>query len=278
MAPSSGANVTSCSSLRHSTVGNWLQRRVSEEGPIMDVMEISGADVGTVVDGSGIERATRVGVGVCFIVFPLIWVFAFAVHPDLLDLRILSAEELIARAHGDALLQFAHALVTLNTAVLVVLTLHFKRLLDRTPYAAAGLFGASLAVVGACMLAADKGALCLTMSALDTLPESEFAQLMPGLMAIFSFKGWMVLVWGLVLMPIGVAIQTIAMMRAGALPQWQLRLLLAGVLFIGFPDGAEIINLTAALLMASAMVPYGIQLLSKRRRTGAESRDPVRTG
>ncbi|MDH3248203.1 MAG: hypothetical protein OEQ47_04545 [Acidimicrobiia bacterium] len=244
----------------------------------MDVMEISGADMGTVVDDSGVERATRVGVGVCFIVFPLIWVFAFAVHPDLLDLRILSAEELIARAHGDALLQFAHALVTLNTAVLVVLTLHFKRLLDRTPYAAAGLLGASLAVVGACMLAADKGALCLTMSALDTLPESEFAQLMPGLLAIFSFKGWMVLVWGLVLMPIGVAIQTIAMMRAGALPQWQLWLLLAGVLFIGFPDGAEIINLTAALLMASAMVPYGVQLLSKRRRTGAESRDPVRTG
>ena len=63
------------------------------------------------------------------------------------------------------------------------------------------------------MLAADKGALCLTMSALDTLPESEFANMMPGLLAIFSFEGWMVVVWGLLLMPIGVAIQTIAMLK-----------------------------------------------------------------
>lgn len=29
-------------------------------------------------------RAKRVGTGVCFIVFPLIWVFAFSVHPGLL--------------------------------------------------------------------------------------------------------------------------------------------------------------------------------------------------
>ncbi len=242
----------------------------------VDIME--KADMGAVVEDSSIARATRVGVGLCFIVFPLIWVFAFAVHPDLLTLRILSPEELIARAHGDALLQFAHALVTLNTAVLVVLTLHFKKLLDRTPYAAAGLVGASLAVVGACMLAADKGALCLTMSALDTLPESEFAQMMPGLLAIFSFKGWMVIVWGLVLMPIGVAIQTIAMMRARALPRWQLWLLLAGLLFIGFPDGAELINLVAATLMAAAMIPYGVQMLTARGRTRSERLDFVATG
>ena len=244
----------------------------------MHMMEDTRAEMARVVEDTPVERATRVGVGLCFIVFPLIWVFAFAVHPDLLDLRILSPEELIARAHGDALLQFAHALVTLNTALLVVLTLHFKKLLDRTPYAAAGLVGASLAVVGACMLAADKGALCLTMSALDTLPESEFAQMMPGLLAIFSFKGWMVLVWGLVLMPIGVAILTIAMLRARSLPRWQLWMLLAGVLFIGFPDGAEVINLAAAALMAAAMVPYGIQLLSRRRNAPIEKPGLVVSG
>jgi hypothetical protein len=44
------------------------------------------------------------------------------------------------------------------------------------------------------------------MSALATLPESEFAEIMAGLLAMISFKGWMVLVRGLVLMPIGVAI------------------------------------------------------------------------
>jgi hypothetical protein len=218
----------------------------------------------TIVDSASIDRARRVGTGLCFIIFPLVWVFAFSVHPNLLDPGILSAEELIERAHGDGLLQFAHALVTLNTAVLVVLTLHFKKLLDHTHLAWAGLVGAALAVLGACLLAADKGALCLTMSAFDTLPESEFAQIMPGLLAIFSFKGWMVLVWGLVLMPIGVAIQTIAMLKTRVLPRWQLWLLLIGVLFIGFPDGAEIINLSAAILMAIAMITYGARLMSTR--------------
>lgn len=67
----------------------------------------------------------------------------------------------------------------------VVLTLHFKKLLDHTRLAWWGLVGAALAVLGACLLAADKGALCLTMSAFDTLPENEFAQMMPGLQAIF---------------------------------------------------------------------------------------------
>ena len=115
------------------------------------------------------------------------------------------------------------------------------------------------------MLAADKGALCLTMSALDTLPEREFGQMMPGLLTIFSLKGWMALVWGLVLLPAGVIVQTAGMLRAGVLPRWQLVLLAASLLFIGFPDGAEIVNLTAALLMTAAMVPHGVRLL----RSGA---------
>ena len=239
--------------------GEKVSRSANPGGAL--AMTITQARSTTEQHRSSTDRVKRIGVGLSFIVFPLIWVFAFAVHPDLLDPRILSAEELIERAHGNGLLQFAHALVTLNTAVLVVLTLHFKKLLDRTPYALAGLVGAALAVVGACMLAADKGALCLTMSALDTLPESEFAQMMPGLLAMFSFKGWMVLVWGLVLMPIGVLIQTVAMMRARLLPKWQLWLLFAGVLFIGFPDGAEIINLTAARRRCRSST-----LLSSRRK------------
>ena len=216
-------------------------------------------------ENNSLEKIKRIGTGVCFILFAAIWVFAFAAHPNLFEPQLLlKPEALIKRAHGDGMLQFAHALVTLNTAVLIVLTIHFMKLLSRTSAAKAGLIGAVFAVIGACMLAADKGALCLTMSAFDTLPENEFAQMMPGLLAIFSFKGWMFLVWGLLLMPIGVLIQTIAMLKTKVLPRWQLILLLIGVLFIGFPDGAEIINLTAAIIMAIAMVPYGINLITNK--------------
>jgi hypothetical protein len=209
-----------------------------------------------------LHRVERWGTGLGFVVFPAVWVFAFAAHPDLLKPQwLLGPEALIRRAHGDGLLQFAHALVTLNTALLVVVALHFKTCLEGTSAAWAGLVGATLAIVGACLLAADKGALCLTMSALDTLPEQDFGQMMPGLVAIFSFKGWMVLVWGLLLMPIGVIIQTVGMLNARVLPGWQVGLLLVSVAFVGFPDGAEIINLMAAVAMAGAMIPYGVKLM-----------------
>ncbi len=213
-------------------------------------------------ENAALRRFKRVGTGLCFIVFPLVWVVAFAAHPGLLKPQLLLGPvQLIQRAHGDGLLQLVHAMVTVNTALLVVVALEYMRLLDGTSAARAGLVGAGLAILGACMLAADKGALCLTMSALDTLPEREFAQMMPGLLAIFSFKGWMALVWGLVLLPVGVLVQTAGMLRARVLPRWQLGLLGASLLFIGFPDGAEIVNLAAALLMTAAMAPYGVRLV-----------------
>ena len=214
-----------------------------------------------------LNRVKTIGTGLSFIVFPLIWVFAFAVHPDLLHPRLmLDAKALILRAHGDTMLQLGHALVTLNAALLVFLTLHYLKLLEHTPAAGFGLAGAAIAVLGACMLAADKGALCLTMSALDTLPDKQFDRMMPGLIAIFSFKGWMVLVWGIVLMPVGVLIQLAGMLKAHVLPRWQLILLFPSIALIGFPDGAEIINLTAAMGMATAMVAYGVTLITHTHR------------
>lgn len=142
------------------------------------------------------SRAKRVGTGLCFIVFPLVFVFAFSVHPGLTTPHLLGPEELIVRAHHARLLQFAHVLVPLSTALLVVVATHFMKLLERASSPWAGLVGASVAVVGAVILAADKGALCLTMTALDTVPESEFAAMMPGLLAMFSMKGSMALLWG----------------------------------------------------------------------------------
>ncbi|MHB1341337.1 MAG: hypothetical protein ACYC77_09205 [Coriobacteriia bacterium] len=224
-------------------------------------------------------RAKRIGTGLCFIVFPLVFVFAFSVHPGLLSPHLLGPEELILRAHNAGLLQFGHVLVTLGTALLVAVAVHFMTLLDRTPCAVAGLVGGAVAILGAIILAADKGALCLTMTALDTVPADTFAQMMPGLLAMFSLKGWMVLLWGIVLLPLGFAIQAVALLRTRALPRWQSALFLIGVLFVGFPDGAEIINLTASLLMAMALVPYGVRMLATAStgapaEAGIESRSP----
>ncbi len=83
--------------------------------------------------------AKRIGTGLAFIIFPLVFVFAFAGHPGLLNPQFLGPEELIVRARGDAMLQFGHALVTLNTGLLVVVALHFMKLLDGTSAAWTGL-------------------------------------------------------------------------------------------------------------------------------------------
>ena len=206
----------------------------------------------------------RIATGLSFIVFPLVFVYAFAGHPNMLNFHFLGPEELILRARGNNTLHFGHAMVTLNTGLLVVAALHFMRLLDKSSSAWAGYVGCVLAVFGSLMLAADKGALCLTMSALETLPDSEFSTFMPGLLAMFSKEGWLVLIWGLLFLPIGFAIQAIALLKSKVIPRWQGILFLIGILFIGTPDGVEFINLTAAIIMSIAFVPYGFKMIKNK--------------
>lgn len=208
------------------------------------------------------SQIQQIGTGAAIILFPLIFIFAFSTHPGLLKPQLLKPLEIIWRARRNRWLQFGHSLVLLSTALLVVLAIHFMDILSTGSGAWAGLIGAILAVLGAILLAADKGAFCLTMSALDTLPDDEFSTMMPGLLAIFSKKGYMILLWGIALLPLGFAIQAVGLLVGSALPGWQSILFLIGVLLVTVPDGMEIINLTASILMATAMIPYGIQLIA----------------
>lgn len=203
----------------------------------------------------------RIGTGLSFVIFPIVFVFAFSVHPGLLHPHLLGPSELILRARGAPLLQLGHALVMLDTALLVVVALHFMKLLDHSSGAWAGLLGAALAVTGSLALAADKGALCFTMSALDEISDTEFTRMMPGLLAIFSKRGWLTLLWGVLLLPVGFGIQAIALLKSKSLTLWQSLLFLIGVLLIGTPDGVEVVNLTASVLLTIAFVPYGIQII-----------------
>lgn len=173
-----------------------------------------------------LNQIEQIGVGLALIIFPLVFIFAFAAHPRLLRPRLLGPEELVHRAHGNKLVHFGHVLVTLNTSLLIVAALHFMKMLDQSASAWAGFVGAVVAILGSIFLAVDKGALCLTMSAFDTLPEKEFVQIMPGIMAMFSKKGWLKLLWGILLLPIGFIIQAVALIKTQTLSPWQ------GVLFL----------------------------------------------
>jgi hypothetical protein len=208
----------------------------------------------------------RIGTGLSFVIFPTVFVFAFSVHPGLLHPRLLGPSDLILRARGNGLLQFAHALVLLDTALLIVVALHFKKRLEHSSVAWAGFVGAALAILGSLALAADKGALCLTMSALDELSDTEFTAMMPGLLAMFSKRGWLVLLWGILLLPIGFGMQAVALLKSKSMPRWQSLLFLVGVVLIGTPDGVEVVNLTAAALLTIAFVPYGVRIIRSQWR------------
>ncbi|HVN96414.1 MAG TPA: DUF4386 family protein [Syntrophorhabdaceae bacterium] len=210
---------------------------------------------------SDLENIKRIGTGLAFILFPLLFVVAFALHPHLLNPHVLSARALVLRARHADLMQLGHALDLFSTILLVAVALRFMRKLEDTSVAWAGLIGAALAIWGVLMLATLKGALCLTMSAVDTVSDQEFAQMIPGLVAMFSRKGWMVMTWGIVCMPLGFAIQCIALLRTRTIPRWQSALFLMGMLLLCTPDGAEIVSLSASSLMAIALVPYGVQTI-----------------
>jgi len=199
--------------------------------------------------------------GLSFIIVPVIFVFAFSVHPNLLAPRFLPAQGLIDRAHHADLLQFAHVLVTLCTVPLVALALHFRKILSGGKASWLGLVGGVIAITGVIFLAVDKGALCLTMSAFDTLPEPEFQAALPAMMALFNHQGWMILTQLIMLISIGFACQAIGLLRVNALPKWQSVCFLVGVLLIGTPDGMEIINLGAAVLLGLGLVPTGVRLI-----------------
>lgn len=226
---------------------------------------------GTLNHPDPIERVRRLGTAAALLAMPCIFLFAFVTHPGLGSIRMLEPADLILRARGNPVLQLAHALVTLNTALLVVVALHLQSLLRAGRGAWAGLVGGAMAVLGACLLAADKGALCLTMSALDAVDDATFAAMMPGLTAIFDKQGWVVLVWGMVLLPLGVAVQAIGLIRARQWPAWQGAALLAGSLLIAAPDGMEIINATAALALLVALAPQAVRLARGRSTTTAGS-------
>lgn len=59
------------------------------------------------------------------------------------------------------------------------------------------------------------------------------------------------------------------MLKTKALPRWQSALFLLGVLSVGFPDGAEIVNLTASIPMTVALVPYGVRMLAREGSAGS---------
>lgn len=186
----------------------------------------------------------------------------FVTHPNLLEMQPLhTVDQLVSRFHNNPMYHVGHLIVTFAVPVIIVFFIGcMNRLQGRGK--TLGFWGGVLGVFGAFILAVDKGALCLTMSAFDTLPEEDFRQFIPFLEPIVSKKGFLVIVWLLFLLVIGGIVQTVGLLKEKVIKKWQAALIIIGLLLLVNPD-IELISSIGSGLMVIAYLPWGIKELKK---------------
>lgn len=196
------------------------------------------------------------------IVFPLMLFTGFVTHPNLMAMEPLqTAEQLVSRFHNNTMYHIGHLIVTFSVPVMIVYFIGVMNLLQGKGKAF-GFWGGVIGVFGAFILAVDKGALCLTMSAFDTLPEEQFKAFIPFLQVIVSKNGLLFIVWLLFALVIGGIVQIIGLMKEKVIQKWQGIIIIAGLLLLLNPD-IELISSVGSALMCIAYIPWGIKELKK---------------
>lgn len=197
---------------------------------------------------------------ICLFALPLIYILAFASHPNLLNMKpTKDAHKWSAEIRHNKKLHRLHLLVLGSSLLVINIALNFMEALNGQ-YQIFAVIGGSLGIIGAVALAADKGALCLVPSAFDTLEDKEFNQLLPGLQTLLDNKGYIGVVRFLILLPIGFIILSIGLMLAGVISIWQGVTLIIGMLFMINPD-IDLLSLIGSCFMLISFGSIGIGLL-----------------
>lgn len=207
-----------------------------------------------------IETIKKTGFALSIIVFPLMLFIGFATHPNLLAMEPLqTVEQLVNRFHNNSMYHIGHLIVTFAVPVMIIYFIGVMNILQGKGKAL-GFWGGVISVFGAFILAVDKGALCLTMSAFDTLPEDQFIAFTPFLQVIVSKKGLLFVVWLLFALVIGGIVQTIGLMKEKVIKKWQGIFIIIGLTLLLNPD-IELISTVGSALMCIAYIPWGIKIL-----------------
>ncbi len=206
------------------------------------------------------SKVLKIVTGISFLVFPVMLLAGFLMHPDILSLEITgSVDALVANFRNQRLFHLGHLLVFLAVPFIV-----FSLSSLATLKVAKGkiwlLSGWLAGTVGAVLLAGDKGALCMVLSAFDTIPDADFQKIGPALEAILQRKGQLVVFYALPLLPIGAGMQLAGLMRAGLLKPFQGVAGIVGLLLLNNPD-IELISSVGAVLMGFCYIPLGLLTL-----------------
>lgn len=210
-----------------------------------------------------IESIKQKGFAVSIVLYPLMLLIGFISHPNLLAMEPLhTAEQLVIRFHNNTMYHIGHLIVTLAVPVIIIYFIGTMNLLKEKGKKY-GFWGGIIGVFGAFILAVDKGALCLTMSAFDTLPEPDFQNFVPYLEVIVKKKGFLFIVWFIFALMIGGILQTIGLVKEKVISKWQGILIVIGLLLLINPD-IELISSVGSALMCIAYIPWGIQEFKRK--------------
>ena len=215
-----------------------------------------------------LKSVKRTGTGLSIIVFPIMLLLGFVSHPNLLSFGIITdAAEWAEEWRGNFLFHFGHLLVLFAVPFIIVTSVRFMSLLKGRG-AWYGFIGGVLGVFGAFMLAVDKGALCLVLTAFQTLPDAQFMSITPALQTLLDKAGWLWIVWFFLLLQVGFIIQAVGLIKEKIIPRWQGAFIIIGLLVLINPD-IEIISSVGAILMCIGFIPIGVRELKGTLGTNA---------
>jgi hypothetical protein len=198
--------------------------------------------------------------GIATIAFPVLLLVGFALHPNLFSPHMTrTADDLVAKFHGKAVFHAGHLLVFLAVPLIILSFVYTEKAL-RGPGRLLGALGAVIGIFGAVVLAGDKGALCIVLSAFDRLPAADFAAIRPALQAIVERRGLLQIFWALPLLPVGAIIQMAGMIKEGLVSRASGVIAIVGLVLLNNPD-IDLISSAGALLMCIAYVPFGLRVI-----------------
>jgi len=207
-----------------------------------------------------IETIKKKGFAISLIAFPLMLLIGFLLHPNLFKMEALhTVEQLVGRFHNQSMYHIGHLIVMFTVPVIMIMLISSMNVLQGKGKQL-GFWGGIIGLFGAFILAVDKGALCLVLSAFDTLPEAQFQEFVPFLSVIVNKEGLLWVVWLLPLLPIGAAIQAFGLMKEQIISKWQGVSIIVGLLLLNNPD-IELISSVGAFLMCVGYIPWGVKML-----------------
>jgi hypothetical protein len=199
--------------------------------------------------------------GIMMIMLPVLMIIAYALHPNLLSLRVMTeASEMIDNFHGNIPWHIGHLLMVCAVPLIIGVTLSLSKMIRGKADWLAWI-GSILAVIGAVVLALDKGAYFLVPSAFDTLPENTLFSLEPAIQVMIDRAGFMAVVWLLPLISVGLILIAVGLIKTKAVPRWQSVFIIVGLLLLINPD-IDIISLVASVFLLVGLAPIGAGFLS----------------